>query len=289
MSWVEVTATFERAPADWSPFIDVFLAHGCENSLQTDSPPTLSSAVVDVEGTAAVVEALKSDLLAAGATGVQSRDLVEVNWEENWKQFFKPRRVGRRFVVRPTWESVELDKDDLEIVLDPGQAFGTGDHPTTRMCLELLEDAVKPGDTVADIGCGSGILSVGAAKLGARRVVAIDIEPISVEVAKENAAMNGVTIEAIVGVGVRSLPSSRWPTPDSATYDVVVSNIISATLIAIAHEIAQVVRPDGKWIVSGIIEANWPDVLSASERAGFNLVKMIQEDDWIGAEFRKVG
>jgi ribosomal protein L11 methyltransferase len=235
------------------------------------------------------VEALKSDLLAAGATGVQSRDLVEVNWEENWKQFFKPRRVGRRFVVRPTWESVELDKDDLEIVLDPGQAFGTGDHPTTRMCLELLEDAVKPGDTVADIGCGSGILSVGAAKLGARRVVAIDIEPISVEVAKENAAMNGVTIEAIVGVGVRSLPSSRWPTPDSATYDVVVSNIISATLIAIAHEIAQVVRPDGKWIVSGIIEANWPDVLSASERAGFNLVKMIQEDDWIGAEFRKVG
>jgi len=282
MSWIEVKATLSQVPEDWSPFIDVFLEHGCENTLQTDKPPTLSAAVVDVEGALAVVEALKADLLRMGAVEVESRSLVEENWEENWKRFFKPRRVGQRFVVRPTWEEFEFGPGDLEIVLDPGQAFGTGDHPTTRMCLELLEPAVTPGVSVADIGCGSGILSVGACKLGAGSVVAVDIEPLSVEVAKENAAMNGVSFEAIAGAGVAVLPPG-------ATYDVVVSNIISATLIAIAHEVVGVVKPGGTWIVSGIIEQNWPDVREAAERVGFRLEKQLQEDDWVGATFRKAG
>ncbi len=288
MSWIEVKAIFAKAPEDWSPFIEIFGQHGCENTLQTDIPATLSAAVVEVSGAEAVVDALKSDLLSAGATSVESRSLVEDNWEENWKQFFKPRRVGKRFLVRPTWESFDLEAGDLEIVLDPGQAFGTGDHPTTRMCLELLEEYQKKGDTVADIGCGSGILAVGACKLGARRVVAIDIEPLSVEVAKENAILNDVEFEAIVGVGVQSLPSSGHPTPDAIEYDLVISNIISATLMSIAREIAPVVKPNGFWIVSGIIEANWPDVLSAANRAGFQLVKHIQEDDWIGAALVRV-
>lgn len=289
MSWVEVAATFEDAPPDWSPLIDIFLRHGCENTLQSENPPTLSSAVVDVAGADRVVAALKMDLLAAGARAVDVRPLEEVNWEENWKQFFKPRRVGRRFVVRPTWESVDLGPDDLEIVLDPGQAFGTGDHATTRMCLELIEESVEPESTVADVGCGSGILTVGAAKLGAHRVVAVDIDPLSVEVARENAAMNGVQFEAIVGAGVQALPSSGWPTPDATQYDVVVSNIISATLIAIAGEVANVVRQGGLWIVSGIIAVNWPDVLEAANRSGFELERRMFEDEWVAARFRRVG
>ncbi|MBN9501042.1 MAG: ribosomal protein L11 methyltransferase [Armatimonadetes bacterium 55-13] len=280
MSWIEVKAIFAEAPEDWSPYIDVFGNHGCENTLQTDKPPTLSAAVVDVDGAEAVVEALTADLLAMGVTEVESRSLVEENWEENWKQFFKPRRVGQRFVVRPTWETIESNPGDLEIVLDPGQAFGTGDHPTTRMCLELLEDVVKEGSTVADIGCGSGILSVGACKLGASEVVAVDIEPLSVEVAKENAELNGVHFQAIAGLGATVLP-------EGATYDVVVSNIISATLIAIAFDIAAIVKPGGAWIVSGIIEQNWPDVLEAAEKAGFTLVRHLAEGDWVGASLHK--
>lgn len=285
MSWIEVVAYFDQAPQDWSPYIDVFGQFGCENTLQTDTPPTLGAAVVEVDGSAQVVEALKTALLEAGVPRVESRPLVEENWEENWKQFFKPRRVGQRFLVRPTWEEVELGEGDVEIVLDPGQAFGTGDHPTTRMCLELLDEFMQADQKVADIGCGSGILSVGAAKLGAARVVAIDIDPISVEVSKENAKLNGVEFEALAGAGVQVLPPAS---EESAKYDLVISNIISATLISVAREIAQVVRKDGFWIVSGIIEANWPDVKEAAERAGFRLEKQLQEDDWIGATLVKV-
>jgi ribosomal protein L11 methyltransferase len=259
----------------------VFGQFGCENTLQTDTPPTLSAAVVEVAGADEVVAGLKEALLACGASQVESRSLVEENWEENWKKFFKPRRVGKRFVVRPTWEEFDLQPDDVEIVLDPGQAFGTGDHPTTRMCLELLEAFLKPFERVADIGCGSGILSVGACKLGASRVVAVDIEPLSVEVAKENAALNGVEFEAIAGLGVQALS-------DTEPFDLIVSNIISATLIAIAREVAPWVKPGGYWLVSGIIEQNWADVKEAAERAGFKLEKFLQEDDWVGAALIRV-
>lgn len=282
MSWIEIRAIFEREPEDWSPFIEIFGKHGCENTLQSDSPPTLSSAVVEVDGSARVVESLRRDLLAEGATQVDSRALVEENWEENWKQFFKPRRVGTRFVVRPTWETEELAQSDLEIVLDPGQAFGTGDHPTTRMCLELLEKYLKIGDTVADIGCGSGILSVGACKLGAGRVIAVDTDPISVEVSRENAKLNQVQFEGIVGMGVRALPTEGF-----APCELVVSNIISATLISIAREVSPIVKPEGIWIVSGIIVSNWDDVLGAARRSGFSLLEMIQEDGWVAATLRK--
>ena len=286
MSWIEVKAIFQQAPPDWAPYIEVFRSHGCENTIQTDSPPTLGAAVVEVAGSSKVVDDLRVALLNAGASEVETRSLVEENWEENWKQFFKPRRVGKSIVVRPTWETEELPGGAVEIVLDPGQAFGTGDHPTTRMCLELLEECMFAGYTVADIGCGSGILSVAACKLGARKVVAIDIEPLSVEVAKENAKLNRVQFEAICGEGVRALPSSAWPTPDSTRYDVVVSNIISATLISIARDIAQVVRTGGFWIVSGIIEANWQDVREAATGVGFQLDKELREDGWVGATFR---
>jgi ribosomal protein L11 methyltransferase len=289
MSWIKIEARFDQTPQDWAPYIEIFRDHGCENTLQEDNPPSLWAAVVDVSGSDKVVSAIRAAMLAEGVKSVEDSILPEENWEENWKRHFKPRRVGKSIFVRPTWESVDIPAGAVEIVLDPGQAFGTGDHPTTRMCLELIEEFVRPGDAVADIGCGSGILSVGARKLGAGRVLATDIDPLSVEVAKENAQLNGVEFEAVVSTGASSLPSSRWPTPDSTQYDVVVSNIISATLIAIARDVSPVVRPGGHWIVSGIILANWEDVRAAAESAGFRLVRELEEGDWVGAALAKAG
>src|SRR4051794_4093688 len=127
MSWIEVKAVFDEPPLDWSIYIDVFARHGCENTLEEDN--ALSSAVVEVNGSGEVIQALTRDLLAAGATRVETRSLVEENWEENWKKFFHPRAIGERFLIRPTWEEAP-PHSRLEIVLDPGQAFGTGDHPT---------------------------------------------------------------------------------------------------------------------------------------------------------------
>jgi ribosomal protein L11 methyltransferase len=284
MSWIEVKATFEHAPEDWSPLVDLMGRHGCENTLQTDRPPALVACVAAVEGADELVERLRSDLLRAGAHSVESRGLPDENWEQLWRQHFKPRRIGQSLVIRPTWEDYAVRPGDLEIVLDPGQAFGTGDHATTRMMLEQMEAAGLQDLVVADVGCGSGILSIAAVLLGAGRVAAVDIEPISVAVAKENMAMNRVEFVAVAGEGIAALDVLQEGAPPY--YDVVLSNIISATLIAIAHQVAARVRPGGRWIVSGIIHPNWEDVRNAAEREGFELVSQSQENEWIAATFR---
>ncbi len=273
MSWIEVKSKFESG-ADLSPFVDIYGEFGIENTLEEEG--MLTGCLVDVEGSASRILELKEALESAGAIEVAVRDLVEENWEIAWRQFFKPRRVGNRFVVRPTWEEFASSADDLSIVLDPGQAFGTGDHPTTRLCLELMENVAISGKTVLDIGCGSGILSIGACLLGAKTVLAIDIDPIAVEVAKENRELNGVTFEAIAGEGLSGLKGD---------WDVAISNIISATLVRIARDVRDVLNDDSRWIVSGIIVDNWPDVKLAAEKAGFTLLERREEDGWVAATF----
>jgi len=278
VSWIQVTARLKEAPEDWSPYIDVFVRHGMENTLQTDNPPTVESCLVEVEGAPSLLDALEADLLALGVAEVVRAPYIEQDWDQIWRQHFKPRRVGRRFLIVPSWERTEPREDDWVIELDPGQAFGTGDHPTTRMCLELMEDAPIEGARVADVGCGSGILSIGACRMGAREVCAVDIEPVSVEVAKENAERNGVSFLALAGDGLFALP-------EGDPYHVVLSNIISAVLIRIAPDVAAEVRPGGAWIVSGVIPDNWPDVLRAAERVGFHLQERREEDGWVAARF----
>lgn len=311
MSWIEVRTKLSGGE-EHSPLIEIYREFGIENTMEEGD--SLVGCLVDVEGSSARVEELREALLSAGALAVEAKPFEEQNWEEIWKQFFKPRRIGERFVVRPTWEGYESAPSDLEIVLDPGQAFGTGDHPTTRMCLELLEGAEVEGKRVADVGCGSGILSIGACLLGAASVDAVDIEPASVEVTRENAELNHVSFRAIVGEGVRSLfedepdaearvaaqqeweqdekPLTATPAPQSSgsvgqAYDLVVSNIISAVLIRMTPDVHDALRPGGRWIVSGIIAQNWPEVPAAAERAGFQLEDRREEGDWVAARFQR--
>jgi ribosomal protein L11 methyltransferase len=284
VSWIEVKASFDQAPEDWSPLIDLFVRHGCDNTLQTDLPATILACVVEVPGAREEIDALSLELRAAGAREVLVGPYEEQDWEEAWKKFFKPRRVGKSFVVRPTWEEFEALPGDHVIVLDPGQAFGTGDHPTTRMCLALLEEADIPGSDVLDLGCGSGILSIGAAMLGAKSVFAIDVDPLAVEVTRENARLNEITLEVAVSDGmIDHQPQTTNHKP--RTYDVVLSNIISAALIRFAGDISRVVKPGGRWMVSGILNPNWLDVEKAAERVGFRLDKKVEEDDWVAAIF----
>jgi len=210
---------------------------------------------------------------------VETKLVPEEDWAEAWKQHFKPRRIGERVVIRPTWEGYRLREGDIEIVLDPGQAFGTGDHPTTRLCLELMQLVPLAGKSVADIGCGSGILSIAAVKLDASDVYASDIDGQSVEVAKANAVLNQVDFQAEVSEGFAGL--------NGTPREVVLSNIISATLIRLSGDAAGAVEKGGFWIVSGIIESNWPDVLKAAEQAGFQLKQRNQEDEWVAAIFQR--
>lgn len=276
-SWIEVTAVFSQPPVDWSLYIDAFDKFGCPGTLQTDDPPSLTGYLVDVAGAEDRLTLLSEALFELGVSSVRSTTVPEEDWSEMWKIHFKPRRIGKRFVVRPTWEEYEVLPGDIELVLDPGQAFGTGDHPTTRVCLQALEDINLEGKKVLDLGCGSGILAIAASKLGANPLLATDIDEQSVEVTKENMFRNSVEFPVHVEDGF----------PTSGPWDVVISNIISATLIRFAPDAAASVIPGGYWVVSGIIEGNWPDVQKAAERVGFKLINHVQEDQWVGATFQR--
>lgn len=280
MRWLRVAAAFEDEPVDWSPVAHVFAVCGCEGTEILEGPPRMVGYVPQVPGWHERVNRLAQALEAAGTAEIRVSVVEEEDWAQSWKAHFPPMRIGRHWVVRPSWESVELEAGDHELMLDPGQAFGTGDHPTTRMCLQLLEVVPLEGRTVLDVGCGSGILSIAAAKRGARSVLGVDIEPGAVEVARRNSETNGVVAsfreqDALADAS----EAERW--------DVILSNIISATLIRIAPSVASRLADDGLWIVSGIIQANWNDVEAAAGRSGLGLETRIEEGEWVGAAFRR--
>ncbi|MEP0765093.1 MAG: 50S ribosomal protein L11 methyltransferase [Fimbriimonadia bacterium] len=206
--------------------------------------------------------------------------IEETDWSEAWKAFFRPRRIGRRLVVCPSWEQAEAGPDDIVLDLDPGQAFGTGEHPTTQMCLELLEQHIRPGDKVLDIGVGSGILSIAALKLGADRAVCCDVDPVSVAAARENLQRNGCGDKAdvVLAEGI------RWC---RAMFDLVVSNIVSATLVRLAGDVAARSRPGGAWILSGVSRDNENGVLAACGEAGFAPVERREEGEWVALLVRR--
>jgi ribosomal protein L11 methyltransferase len=277
MNWIIVKAIKNDPPDDWSPVIDLFREYGIDNTLEEKT--ALTGCYVDVDGVLDQIERLKIALIPFQLDEFSAEPLVEVDWENDWKKHFKPRRIGKHFVVKPTWEEFESQPGDHVIVLDPGQAFGTGDHPTTRMCLAFLESYTGPTTTVLDLGCGSGILAIGAKFVGSPDVLAIDIDPLAVEVAKENFALNSVTVRAEVGDVTELNLESGW--------DIVVSNIISATLINLAPDANYAMKVGGLWIVSGIIDQNWGDVQKAAAKSGFTLVTFNQEDGWTAGVFKK--
>jgi ribosomal protein L11 methyltransferase len=206
------------------------------------------------------------------------RTLAEANWAEAWRAHFTPQRIGRRFLVAPSWSEVDTDGADLVMRLDPGMAFGTGLHPTTRMCLAALEGLVTPGADVLDVGTGSGILAIGAALLGARRVVGLDIDPRAVETAAENARANGVTVELHAGALGNVAPGAR--------FDVVVANILATTIRELAADLAARLKPSGTLVASGILDDQASAVSDALARAGLTTPDVTRHGDWVALTAR---
>lgn len=193
----------------------------------------------------------------------------EEDWATGWRQHFSPTRIGRRLVIKPTWEPFAPEPDDLVIELDPGMAFGTGTHPTTRLCLEALEKLGRPED-VLDVGTGSGILAMAASKLGAHRVVGTDIDPDAVEVARENCAMNGVTAELTI------TPLADIP----GQFAVVLANILAEDLVRMAADLTAKVAPGGALILSGILVEREPYVIDGFAATGLALAETTREGEW---------
>ena len=218
--------------------------------------------------------------LEMGELKLSFSQVKEEDWAEYWKNFYKPFRLGTRLVVRPTWESYTAQPGDLVIDLDPGMAFGTGTHETTALCAVLIEAYCRQGQ-VLDIGTGSGILAIAAAKLGAQRVLALDIDPVAVKVARENVAQNGLTDRVRVEQGD---PLSGV----AGQYDMAVANILADVIISLAGPVKQHVKPEGVFICSGIIRERAEDVRAALEGAGHTIVDERYEGAWAAFASRPV-
>jgi len=207
------------------------------------------------------------------STGLTLKYVEEADWANAWKAFYKPFRVGHRLIVTPPWESPVLAPDDIPLVIDPGMAFGTGSHPTTQLCLTALEDYVKPGQSVADVGTGSGILAIAAAKLGASPVAANDNDTLAVKIARENAAANGVSVTV-----TEELPLG--------TYDILVANILADVIIGLASDLISRLKPSGLLIASGIIDTREADVQTALESLSLAHIETRRQGEWVALVFR---
>jgi ribosomal protein L11 methyltransferase len=218
---------------------------------------------------------------------LEVRVVHEEDWAEAWKEHFPVLRVGRQIVIRPTWRDHAAYPGEVVVSLDPGMAFGTGLHPSTRLCLAgietLADEGRVKGARAIDVGSGSGILAIAAGLLGAEHILCVDTDPLAVEMTEHNAAANGLTdvIEARQG----SLPLKQ---PEE--FDLVLANLVGGVLVAIAPELAKTVKPEvGRLLASGIFNDREDDVRSAFESSGLEITRRTAEDEWVGLEARRPG
>ncbi len=255
-------------------------------SKDTDTTITLylSDGVAGLEQLAAVrasMQELKSmdNNHQFGSLSVASDLVKDEDWSEIWKQYFHPIPVGDKVLIKPAWETVADAEGRTVFTVNPGTSFGTGSHPSTRFCIEEIEKYLKPDDTVLDLGCGSGILSIIALLLGANNAVAIDIDPNAVDVAYSNLALNGLSKDNYYAFAADVLTDEKVRA-NLATYDIVIANIVADVIIALSSFVRQFMKPNGIFISSGIILERLDEVTTALTEAGFSIVEVRKETDW---------
>jgi ribosomal protein L11 methyltransferase len=288
-TWLEIAV--EVAGIDAEIAADIF-RQACSGGAATQSAtrfdPTSDTYVVDGDGNATVRGylpdngdaprirnsvrlALRMAPLQAKPRWRRVRRLKESDWRESWKRHFGIQRIGRALVVKPSWTEYRRKGGEIILEIDPGMAFGTGQHPTTAMCLRALEELVRPNMRVLDLGCGSGILGIAAAGLGATRVLALDVDPNAVRAAHENAAANGVAHDVEVREGTLD---------GDGVFDLIVANISGLTLERLAPALARSLRPGGALISSGFLEDAVAGLSSAYEAVGLTVDRVIEDGVW---------
>ena len=207
--------------------------------------------------------------------------MEEENWADSWKKYFKPIKLGRVTIV-PAWESYDADEGEVIIKIDPGMAFGTGTHETTRLVMKIMQDAVKGGERVLDVGCGSGILAITAAKLGAESCNAYDIDPVAVKVARENAEIAGCDN---ITVGTSDLLAGVERI--SGGYDLCVANIVADIIIRMLPDVHTYLNPSAPIILSGIVADRENDIKNAAMQHGYGVVRIERENDWVAMMIKR--
>ncbi|CAH0192119.1 50S ribosomal protein L11 methyltransferase [Peribacillus simplex] len=210
-----------------------------------------------------------------GKNVVSISEVNEEEWATAWKKYYNPVKISERFTIVPTWEDyTPVSSDELIIELDPGMAFGTGTHPTTVMCIQALERTVRPGDLVVDVGTGSGVLSIAAALLDAKRIQSLDLDEVAVQSAIQNVELNNVQDKVTVSQG-------NLLDGVNEQADIVVANILAEVIMRFTDDVAKVVKPGGHFIASGIIQTKKQDVKDAIIASGFTVEETILMEDWV--------
>lgn len=298
--WVEISVACDSAAADdLAAYLSRYCAGGAAvEQLRTD-PNGRDLAEVrwrvkgfvpadDVETQQKVEIALL--LLSRDGTLSEpmTRTLLHKDWAEAWKEHFPVLHIGQHLVVAPTWREHTPAAGEVVLRLDPGMAFGTGLHATTRLCLVALEGLVQTGDRVLDVGTGSGILSIAAARLGASAVTAVDVDPICVQVATENAQLNGVAAQISASLGSLDTGGApRVPLVQETGFDLVLANILAEVIIDMAGDFPRVLRRGGHLVVSGILAEKADAVAAALEDAGLDLQERLEETGWAALILRQ--
>ncbi len=301
MKWAQVTITISQEASD---AVANYLFERDATGIEIrDEPPSNSPSVTLIsyfpmdDRVGERVQNLReflASLIQAGIdtqpTTVSLRSIEDENWSEQWRSAFPPQKIGKRLLIAPTWHDVTPESSEILIRLDPGMAFGTGQHPTTQLSLELLEEAIRGADVVADIGAGSGILAIAAARLGAKRVDAVDLDASAIPIAQHNLQLNGV--KSIVrlhhGDGLQVL---------NGKYPLILANILTKVILPMIPQCLQFLKPGGQLILSGIMASEAQKVEGQLRTNGFRILEIRQQSllsrsggegsedlDWIGGE-----
>lgn len=230
-----------------------------------------------------LIRKIKSiEVLDAKLFEYEQQTIQEHDWENEWKNYFHPFRASEKFTIVPSWETYQKeDANEMCIELDPGMAFGTGDHPTTSMCLKAIEKFVKPEDSVIDVGTGSGILSIASHLLGVKRIKALDVDEMAIKVAKENFEKNhcGAAIEAVPG---------NLLTEETEKFDVVIANILAHIIEEMIEDAYNTLNKEGYFITSGIIVEKHEAILNQMKRIGFKINSINHDNGWVCIVGQKV-
>ncbi|GGI40100.1 50S ribosomal protein L11 methyltransferase [Mammaliicoccus stepanovicii] len=230
---------------------------------------------VEIKKTISEIDSIDSQILSFSKNVIKESD-----WENEWKNYFHPFKASERFSIVPSWEEYDNEDNDLLIELDPGMAFGTGDHPTTSMCLKHIEEVVKPEHSVIDVGTGSGILSIACHLLGVKSIKALDLDDLAIKVAKENFEKNNCETDIIAETG-------NLLTEETGQYDVIIANILAHIIDLMIADSYERLNEGGYFITSGIIEEKSEEIIDKLEETGYTIEKVLKEDSWVSIRARK--
>lgn len=223
-----------------------------------------------------------------GRLELELLQVKEEDWANNWKQYFKPLKVGKKLLVKPSWEECSNNDERVVLEIDPASSFGTGQHNTTKLCLELLEESLNSGDRVLDLGCGSGILSIGAMLLGASEITAVDIEQNAVETAIENAVKNNIPEDKYTAYCGDIISDHELCEKIGSGYDLITANIVADVLIAMSDLFRQKLKNNGILIISGIITERKDEVVNAVVNSGFEVIETAEGEGWAAVKLQAI-